>query len=392
MRHRLTVTIFSLFAVLAVYAQNVCVINGKLADTKLAGEEVIKKVFLTSTDEYGRSTIVAEAKVKKGSYTFKYKIAQDAPVMQYTITGFNAEEGIELFVEPGIVTINTMTVAQPCQSEVKGTPTNDLYNAYKNIERNAVERVTKAIETLEAQNGKEWTESKEGKTGIKRIKATERIKAEADRIRFLIDNNASPMTPLEMERSVLPYLSDAYAEQMVKSVANTLHKHPYYLSFRNAVLARTLKVGNEVPDITITFADGKENKLSDWRGKFILLDFWASNCKKSMENRNALKEIYEATKEQQDKFVIISLSVDTDKTTWSNALANSGIDATWWAQGIDPIGIKSPNIKLFGVEKTPRMMLIDPEGRLISLDIKSDEAFMRVEQILEGDLYYLDQK
>ena len=37
------------------------------------------------------------------------------------------------------------------------------------------------------------------------------------------------------------------------------------------------------------------------------------------------------------------------------------------------------------------MMLIDPEGRLISPDIKSDEALMRIEQILEGDLYYLDQ-
>ena len=76
MRHRLIATIFSFIACFAVYAQDVCVINGKIADDKLANGKAIKKVFLTSADEYGRRTVVAEAKVKKGSYTFKYKVSQ----------------------------------------------------------------------------------------------------------------------------------------------------------------------------------------------------------------------------------------------------------------------------------------------------------------------------
>ena len=128
-------------------------------------------------------------------------------------------------------------------------------------------------------------------------------------------------------------------------------------------------------------------KLNDYRGKFILLDIWASNCEKSMQTRETLKEIYALSKEQQDNFVIISLSVENDKATWNNAITK----AEGWIQGIDPIGTDSPNIKLLGVDTTPRMMLIDPEGRLISRDLKSDEALMRIEQILEGDLYYLDQ-
>lgn len=392
MIHRIIATIFSFIACISVYSQDICVINGNITDCRLTNGKAIKKVFLTSTDQYGRQSVVAEAKVKKGSYTFKYQISAETPVMQYIITGFENDKGIKIFIEPGTISVNTATASAPCQSSVNGTPTNDLYNEYKSIELNANAKVAKAIEALEEEHGKEWTESKEGKQEVKRIIATERIKAESDRIRFLIDNNASPMTPLEMEQTVLPYLSDAYAEQMVKSVATTLHRHPYYLSFRNAVLARTLKVGNEVPDITITFSDGKTSKLSDNRGKYILLDFWASTCEKSIKERIALKEIYEVTKEQQDKFIIISLSVNNDKTAWNKALTECGIDPTWWAQGIDPIGMESPNLKLFKVEKTPRMMLIDPEGRLISFDLASDEALMRVEQILDGDLYYLDQK
>lgn len=391
MTHRFIATIFTFIACFTVYAQDLCVINGNIADCKLANGETIKKVFLTSTDENGRKTVVAEAKVKKGAYAFKYKIAQDAPAMLYAITGFDNGKEIRLFVEPGTVTVNTATAANPCQSEINGTPTNDLYNAYKEIDRVAAEKVAKEIEALEQKNGKEWTSSKEGKQEVKRITATERIKTEAERIRFLIDNNASPMTPFEMEHTVLPYLSDAYAEQMVKSISAKLNNHPYYQSFRNAVLARTLKVGNEVPNITITLGDGKETKLNDYRGKFILLDIWASDCEKSMQTRETLKEIYEIIKEQQNNFIIVSLSVDNDKTAWNNAITASGTALSGWIQGIDPIGTESTNIKLLGVDTTPRMILVDPEGRLISRDLKSDEAVMRVEQILEGDLYYLDQ-
>lgn len=391
MRHRLIATIFSFIACFAVYAQDVCVINGKIADDKLANGKAIKKVFLTSADEYGRRTVVAEAKVKKGSYTFKYKVSADAPVMQYTITGFDNEKGIKLFVEPGTVAVNTATAQNPCQSKLSGTPTNDLYEEYKQIDLNADEKVAKAVEALAQQNGKEWLDSKEGKQEVKRIEATERIKREADRIRFLIDHNASPMTPLEMECRVMPYLSNAYAEQMMKSVYTPLQKHPYYQSFRNAVLARNIKVGNEVPDIAITLRDGKTVKLNDNRGKYILLDFWASTCEKSMQNRNTLKELYQATKEEQDKFVIVSLSLDSDKNAWGNALDNNGLALNGWVQGNDTMGTESIAAKQFGVKNTPHMILIDPEGRAISLNMEADEVQMRVEQILEGDLYYLDQ-
>lgn len=391
MRHRLIATIFSFIACFAVYAQDVCVINGKIADDKLANGKAIKKVFLTSADEYGRRTVVAEAKVKKGSYTFKYKVSADAPVMQYTITGFDNEKGIKLFVEPGTVAVNTATAQNPCQSKLSGTPTNDLYEEYKQIDINADEKVAKAVEALAQQNGKEWLESKEGKQEVKRIEATERIKREADRIRFLIDHNASPMTPLEMECRVMPYLSNAYAEQMMKSVYTPLQKHPYYQSFRNAVLARNIKVGNEVPDIAIILRDGKTVKLNDNRGKYILLDFWASTCEKSMQNRNTLKELYQATKEEQDKFIIVSLSLDSDKNAWGNALDSNGLALDGWVQGNDTMGTESIAAKLFGVKKAPHMILIDPEGRAISLNMEADEVQMRVEQILEGDLYYLDQ-
>ena len=148
MTHRFIATIFTFIASLTIYAQDLCVINGNIADSKLANGETIKKVFLTSTDENGRKTVVAEAKVKKGAYAFKYKIAQDAPAMLYAITGFDNGKEIKLFVEPGTVNVNTATAANPCQSEINGTPTNDLYSAYKEIDRTAAVKVAKEIEAI----------------------------------------------------------------------------------------------------------------------------------------------------------------------------------------------------------------------------------------------------
>lgn len=360
MLHRVIATIVSFATYMAVCAQGICTINGKIADYKLENGKAIKTVSLVRTDEFGRKNEVATAKVKKGAYSFKYKVSQDEPVMLYTITGFDNNGCIELYVEQGNVSVNTPKATEPEKSVVCGTPANDTFTEYKNL-----------INGYDAEN------------------PVELIRREAARIRFLIEHNSSPMAPLEMERSVMPYLSEAYAEQLVKSVSTNLYNHPDYLSLRNAVLARILKVGSEVPDVAIPQDNGTLKHLTDYRGKFILLDFWASTCERSIAERETLKELYEITKEKQEQFVIVSLSLDKNKEEWKNAIKANNIEQAGWVHGCDTTG---KTITFFGAEKTPRMLLIDPEGRAISLNMESDEVIEKVEMILAGDLYYLDKE
>lgn len=361
MRNRFIATTIIFFAAcMAVCAQGTCTINGKIDDYRMADGKAIKKLYLIHTDEYGRNTKVAEAKVKKGTYSFKHQVQENEPVMLYSITGFDDNNCIELFVEPGTVTVNTEKATKPCQSKVKGTPTNDTFDEYKSMLQ-------------------EYDTSK----------AVELIKRESERIKFLIDHNSSPMTPLEMERSLMPYLSEVYAEQMVKSIAMELHTHPYYVSFRNAMLARTLKVGNEIPDVAFTEPNGTTRRMTDYRGKYILLDFWASTCESSMAQRETLKELYGIIKDKQEQFIIVSLSLDKNMDDWKNAIQSKGFGLDGWIHGCDNTG---KTISFFGAEETPRMILIDPDGRAISLDMSINEVIERTEQILSGDLYYLDQE
>ena len=383
MLHRILSTIIAVFVCATMSAQGICVIKGNIADGKK-----IKKVALTRIDELGKSVEVATAKVKKGAYTFKYQLAENEPVLQYVITGIG-ETGIEVFVEPGEVTVDTPASVE--ESIVSGTPTNDAYAEYNAIFAAGADEVAALLAVLEARNGKEWMESAEGKAATKNIKAKESIRTEAQALRFLLDHNSSPMTPLVIEHTLLPKLTAAYADQMLKTIHFSLENHPYYLSLRNRVLANDLKVGNELPDISLPLRNGEVKKLSDFRGKYVVLNFWTNDCAKSADMLAEMKNLYEVVKENQDQFVIINFALVSDALVWNIVVNVNEMDCEGWLNACDLAGADSPAAKLLGVDKAPRIILVEPEGRAVSLDMDIDEVVMRVEQILSGDLYYFDQ-
>lgn len=373
---------------MAVSAQSTCIINGTIADN----DTKVKKVSLTYTDALGKPTEMATAKVKRGRYTLKYELAQDEHALLYTIKGFGEDKGIELFVEPGEVTVNTALASHPEQSILAGTPTNDIYMAYKAILRDGADETAKEIAALAAHNGEQWLNTPEGKSAVKRIKAQQTIKTESQALRFLIEHNASPMTPREIERTLLPKLSEAYAVQMLNAVSTTLHGHPYYQSLRNSVLAGSMKVGNEVPDITLHLFTGDTKQLVDYRGRYIILNFWKSGCEKSAELLAELNNLYEVIKPHLDEYAIISISLDSDVDAWKSAVSSASTNREGWLHACDGMGADSPAAKLYKVATTPKTVLIEPEGLAVSLDMEADEIVMRIEQILSDDLYYLDQK
>lgn len=120
MLHRLFITIMSVVVCIAADAQEICTINGTIADSKLENGKKIKEVSLIFTNELGQPVEVAKTKVKKGKYSFSYELANDEPILMYTIGGFGDGKSIEVFVEPGLVTVNTASASMPCLSHVSG--------------------------------------------------------------------------------------------------------------------------------------------------------------------------------------------------------------------------------------------------------------------------------
>lgn len=380
-----------LFVVAEIQAQTCTIVGTMQNDSLCYAPQKVKKVYLTGMDEYGRFFNVDSAKVKKGKFTFNYKLEKDAPVMLYFITGFD-NGNVPLFLETGNVNVSIEKAAYPSKAEVGGTPNNDLYAAYQQISDRCIQAQLDTMRVWKERYGEEWLDSPEGFEARNRAGASELIDCNAERINFLLDHNDSPLAPLMLEREIYFMLDKAYAQQLLDALSPELFNHPYYRSYSNVVRALDLRVGAEVPDITIPLLDGQTAHLSDYQGKYVLLDFWASWCGPCIKELPFLKQIYEETKDKRDRFVIVSFSIDTKDKAWRDAVKNKEIGLPGWVHGSDLLGWKSPAAQMLGVTAVPKMILLDPEGKAVSFTLRGEEMVRRIKQILAGDLYYLDQK
>ncbi|MDF2517231.1 MAG: hypothetical protein K0R59_2527 [Sphingobacterium sp.] len=130
------------------------------------------------------------------------------------------------------------------------------------------------------------------------------------------------------------------------------------------------KVGQQAPDLTLNNPEGKAVKISDYLGKHLLLDFWASWCGPCRaENPNLVK----AYQKYHDKgFEILGISLDdaARKDAWVEAIKK---DNLLWPQVSDLKGWDSLAAKIYGINAIPASFLLDPEGRIIARDLRGDD-------------------
>lgn len=134
--------------------------------------------------------------------------------------------------------------------------------------------------------------------------------------------------------------------------------------------------GKKAPEINLPTPNGENMKLSDLKGKVVLIDFWASWCGPCRKENPKMVKIYQKYKD--DDFTIFGVSLDKKRKDWINAIEEDNLT---WPHVSDLKGFKSEAAQKYSVDAIPHTVLIDKKGRIIAKGLRGKPLKKKLEQI-----------
>lgn len=138
---------------------------------------------------------------------------------------------------------------------------------------------------------------------------------------------------------------------------------------------KVIKVGDKAPNFTQTSVNGDSVSLAQFKGKMVLLDFWASWCGPCRKENPTVVEAYNTYKGKKFKkgkdLVIISISLDTKHDSWVKAINSDGL--IWDTHLSDLKGWKNEVAVQYGVKSIPTNFLIAGDGTILAINLRGEE-------------------
>ena len=144
-----------------------------------------------------------------------------------------------------------------------------------------------------------------------------------------------------------------------------------------SALSAQLKVGDVPPENSLPNTKDSLVNLSSFKGKIVLLDFWASWCAPCRAANPSVVRLH--NKYKAKGFEVFGVSIDSKKANWLKAITQDGIKYT---QVNDAAGWNSPVAEKYKVEQIPTSYLLDKTGKIVAIDLEGAQLENKLKELL----------
>jgi len=356
---------------IAAFAQNgKYTLKGKIANLNSPAH-----IFLV----YNR-TLVSSVELHDGEFEIAGTISE--PTTAYLSLNKDGDKYaydnyVELYIEPGTITVADASDSLS-KAKITGTKNNDESEAYKQL----MLPLNKRDDELEVRDTAATEAQKSSAAFLKDLQIKNKALQEEEEAvqKKFIQTHPLALVSLDVLYNYAYYSPyedvKALYDGLSPAVKNSQPGVEYAAQLKKM---ETVSVGKLAPDFTLPDTSGNEISLSSFKGKYVLVDFWASWCPLCRQANPDIVKVYNQFKSKNFTILGVSLDKAEDKATWIKAIHHDNLT---WTQVSELKFWKSGVVGLYHLTALPQNFLLDPDGKIIARELTGEELTTRLSGLI----------
>lgn len=314
------------------------------------------------------------AKIVNGSFEFK----GDAENPEFVLLGFDQggqkKFPLGFFLEAGKISLKG-TKDSLFKATIEGSDSQDEFARFNELRKPIEEKQQQLYQQYQmasmsgdAQKAGEIQKEYESLEGENKALV----------VKFVKENPASYVSAFQLAQTFSYDVIPAELEPLYNGLADEVKMSYFGTALKKSIDAsKTTAIGSIAPDFTLNDVNGKPVSLAAYKGKYILVDFWASWCGPCRQENPTVVKAYNTYKSKG--FDILGVSLDEKKDKWEQAIQQDNLG---WTQVSDLKGWQSDAAALYGIKAIPMNYLLDKEGKIIAKSLRGEDLMKKLGEIL----------